>query len=164
MQAIWRPMRATDIGDVIAIAAIVHPGYPEDDDVLEERLALYPDGCFILEMDGMAVGYLLSHPWIFGDPPKLNSMLRALPETPTTYYLHDIALLPVAQGQGAAGKIAERLAAHARGTGFSNISLCAVNGSAPFWQRQGFALAEVAGLDAKLASYGSDVRFMEKQL
>ena len=157
-------MRAFDIGDVIAIAAIVHPGYPEDDDVLEERLALYPDGCFILEMDGAAVGYLLSHPWVYGDPPKLNARLNALPDAPTTYYLHDIALLPEAQGQSAATTIAARLTEYAREKGFANISLCAVNRSAPFWQRQGFSLADVPGLDAKLASYGEDVRFMEKRL
>lgn len=164
MQAIWRPMRASDIGDVIAIAAIVHPGYPEDDEVLEERLTLYAQGCFILELSGKVVGYLLSHPWVYGAPPKLNALLGALPQTPTTYYLHDIALLPQAQGQGAAGEIAGRLAANARRQGFSNMSLCAVNGSTPFWQRQGFALADVPGLDAQLASYGSDVRFMEKRL
>jgi ribosomal protein S18 acetylase RimI-like enzyme len=164
MNPIWRPMQTADIGDVIAIAAIVHPGYPETDDVLAERLALYPAGCFILDRDGAALGYLLSHPWRYADPPRLNMRLERLPEQPDTYYLHDIALLPEAQGLGAAAAMAEQLADLARASGFANISLCAVNGSAPFWQRRGFMPVVQPALAVRLESYGADVRFMVRVL
>jgi len=157
-------MLASDIGDVIAIAAIVHPGYPEDDAVLAERLMLYRAGCFVLTQNGQVSGYVLSHPWIYGDPPQLNVLLQTLPADADSYYLHDIALLPQAQGQGAAGAIAARLRDHAQAEGFANLSLCAVNGSVAFWQGQGFAAATVPGLDARLKSYGADVQFMARAL
>ncbi len=162
--ATWRPMLAADMSEVIAIAEIVHPDYPEDDAVLAERLMLYAPGCFVLSQGGQIAGYLLSHPWIYGNLPKLNTLLQALPQDADTYYLHDIALLPDAQGQGAASAITTRLAIHAGAAGFAHISLCAVNGSARFWQAQGFARAEVPGVDTHLASYGADAVFMARAL
>jgi len=84
MTSSWRPMRTTDIADVIAIAATVHPGYPERDEVLEERLILYPEGCFILQDAEGVAGYILSHPWLYGNQTKLDQCLGALPEKPST--------------------------------------------------------------------------------
>jgi hypothetical protein len=44
------------------------------------------------------------------------------------------------------------------------MSLVAVNGSAGFWRRQGFAEARVPALADKLASYGADAHFMVRDL
>ncbi|MDE2200731.1 MAG: GNAT family N-acetyltransferase [Rhodospirillales bacterium] len=157
-------MRAADLPAVTAIAAVVHPGYPEDDAVLAERLALYPQGCFVLAHEGGgAIGYLLSHPWRADDPPPLNTFLRALPDVAETYYLHDLALLPQAQGSGAAAMIVRERIAFAAQAGFATVALVAVNNSGGFWRRLGFAAREVAGLTEKLASYGGGV-FLRRDL
>jgi GNAT superfamily N-acetyltransferase len=163
----WRPMREGDLAAVPAVAAVVHPDFPEDVSVFAERLRLSPDGCFALEAAtaaGGLAGYMVSHPWHAGSPPALDTLLVALPEPPGTWYLHDLALLPAARGSGAGAAIVAALADQARRQGFSTLSLVAVGGSSGFWQRQGFSAADDPALSQKLASYGATARFMVRVL
>lgn len=158
-------MQESDLPRVAEIAALVHRSYPEDSEVFAERLRLYPQGCRVLSNEaGALVGYVLSHPWLFMQPPALNTLLVALPEHPTTYYLHDIALLPQARGSGFASDMARTLACDARAAGFANMSLVAVNDSAAFWEKHGFRIVGDPALAAKLGSYGPDARLMAREL
>jgi ribosomal protein S18 acetylase RimI-like enzyme len=160
----WRAMQQSDLHRVAEIAARVHPSYPEDTEVFAERLRLYPQGCRVLSDEaGALVGYVLSHPWLFKQPPALNALLGRLPESPTTYYLHDIALLPQARGGGFAGGIIFSMARDARAARFSNMSLVAVNDSAAFWEKLGFLMVDAAALAAKLGSYDAGARLMARQ-
>jgi ribosomal protein S18 acetylase RimI-like enzyme len=160
----WRPMNEADLPALVAAADIVHPNYPEDQAVFAERLRLYPAGCLVLERDGKPIGYILSHPWHYARPPALNSLLGALPETPGTYYIHDIALLPEARGTGSVTPLVERLIANARAGGFPDISLVAVNNSVGMWARYGFEAVIDPALERKLRSYDDDARFMVRRL
>lgn len=160
MSAAWRPMAPGDLPAVSRIAAAVHPGYPEEDAVLAERLALFPAGCWMLEGAEGVLGYAISHPWHRARPPALNTRLGALPENPGTHYVHDVALLPEARGQGAAGRLMPLLLEAARG--LPELSLVAVGGSVPFWRRQGFQLVDDPALAAKLRSYDAEARFMAR--
>ena len=164
----WRPLTAPDLPLVEAIAAIVHPDFPEDGAVFAERQQLYPEGTRLFEFDGVAAGYVLSHPWRFKDLPALNGLLGALPEHADTYYIHDLALLNKARGTGAAAMIVGEIQRHARLHGFATMSLVAVNGSLPFWHKHGFRAVRPQALEpaltAKLASYESAARFMVKVL
>ena len=144
----WRSMRAVDLPAVDRIAAVVHPGFPERPAIPAERLALYPAGCLVLERGGAVVGYAVSHPWHDGKPPALDMLLGRLPATPTTYYVHDLALLPEARGNGAAA--VALLVVQAARENLATLSLVAVNNSVGFWQRQGFAVTGPAP-----ASYGA---------
>jgi GNAT superfamily N-acetyltransferase len=157
-------MTTLDLPAVEAVAAIVHPGFFERPEVFAERLALYPDGVRLLELDGAACGYVLSHPWQLDAPPALDSLLGALPAAADTYYLHDLALLPAARGTGAATRLVGDLTQHARHRGFQSMSLIAVNGSLGFWQRQGFMPVDAPALAAKLGSYEDAARLMVKPL
>jgi ribosomal protein S18 acetylase RimI-like enzyme len=149
-------MRAGDLDAVLRIAAAVHPGLPEEPEVFAERLRLWPAGCFVL---GEApLGYVISHPWFYGEPPALNTRLGVLPAAPSTFYIHDLAILPEARGGGHAASIVTRLITHARD--LPSLSLIAVSNSAPFWERHGFRAVDDHALRAKLASYGADARFM----
>jgi GNAT superfamily N-acetyltransferase len=156
-------MTPADLPAMFAIADVVHPNYPEDPEVFAERLALYPDGCLVLMREGRAVGYIVSHPWTYAQPPALNSLLGALPVSPTTYYIHDIALLPKVRGTGGANAVVTRLIAQAGILGVGNISLVAVNDSVAFWTRHGFHIVPDAALDRKLRSYDAQARFMVRQ-
>lgn len=159
----WHLMTPADLPAMLAIADVVHPTYPEDPEVFAERLVLYPDGCLVLMREGKAVGYIVSHPWTYAQPPALNSLLGALPIPPTTYYIHDIALLPEARGTGGANAVVARLIAQAGALGVGTISLVAVNDSVAFWMRHGFRVVADAALDKKLRSYDADARFMVRQ-
>ena len=160
----WRAMTPMDLPAVLAIADAVHPDFPEDAAIFAERLALHPAGCRVLDRDGAILAYVLSHPWAAESCPPLNRLLGALPDPAGSYYIHDLALLPAARGSGAAPAIVAALAEHAAGLGLASMGLVAVNGSASFWRRQGFAEAEVPALSSKLASYGPDARFMLREL
>lgn len=159
----WRRMETSDVASVVAIARIVHPSFPEDDAVFAERVALYPAGCRMLIGEGdMPQGYVLSHPWR-GVPPKLNSLLRALP-VPDVYYIHDLSVLPDQQGSGAASQVVRDLLRQARGEGLARATLVAVNQSVPFWSRLGFTVADDPAMQRALGSYGADARFMTAAL
>lgn len=161
----WFAMSECDMNDVVAIAEIVHPGFPEDRAVLAEKLALHPEGCFVLRdgEGGEALGYLLSHPWAEGSAPPLDTLLGCLPE-PELYYIHDIALLPAARGMRAGEQAVAAVEAHARALGLGRIALVAVNGSTGFWQRHGFSAQADHGWPEKLASYGPGAAYMRKHL
>lgn len=161
---LWRAMTGFDIGAVGSIAAAVHPGFYEAPEVLGERQLLYRDGAYLLEVGDRPAGYVLSHPWRFGTAPALNVKLRALPPEPDTYYLHDLAILPLARRIGAAGFIVAALEKHARAKGLSSMSLVAVNRSRGFWEKHGFAPVEMPGLADKLMSYEPEARLMAKAL
>lgn len=160
----WRAMTDYDLAAVERIAASVHPGFYETPEVLAERQRLYRNGCYLFEIGEKPVGYVLSHPWRADAPPALNSLLGEIPADATTYYLHDLAILPVARRIGAASQIVGALIKHATAMGFPTMSLIAVNGSQTFWERHGFAVAETPDLRAKLESYEPEARLMVKPL
>ena len=162
--ASWRQMQPADLPAVNALAVLIHPGYPEDAAVFAERLRLYPPGCRVLERNGTLKAYVLSHPWLDRAPPALNVLLGELPGLPTTYYLHDLALMPEVRGSGAAADVVAVLVKQARSARLSSLSLIAVNGSTEFWQRQGFEAVPDPSLRGKLRSYGEDAQFMMRTL
>ncbi len=157
-------MSAFDLPAVEAIAAAVHPLFHEAPEVLAERQRLYPHGCYLLEIGERPTGYVLSHPWRAGTLPPLNSRLGALPPAPDTYYLHDIALLPVARRVGAASRIVNALTKHARAGDYATMSLVAVNGSLGFWERHGFVVEDAPQLSDRLRSYEVGAKLMVKPL
>jgi len=149
----WRPLLASDLAALVKVAEKVHPAFPEDDAVFAERMALAPGWCFALSDEKRLYGYVLSHPWREGPPPKLNSLLGALPAPAPVAYIHDLALLPETRGAGHGDAIVKRLILQAQSSGHQAMGLVAVAGSAPFWARHGFRPAASA---ASLASYGAD--------
>ncbi|SFZ84804.1 Ribosomal protein S18 acetylase RimI [Devosia enhydra] len=160
---VWRPMAADDLPAIQAIADRVHPDFFEAPAVLAEKFALAPEGCRVLEAEaGGLAGYVFSHPWLRGAVPALNAPLGGLPETADCWYIHDLALLPQARGSGAAGRCIADLVALAQKAGMARISLVAVNGSIPFWSRQGFGVVDAPHLAPKLAAYEAAARLMER--
>ncbi|WP_445489043.1 GNAT family N-acetyltransferase [Rhodopseudomonas sp. RCAM05734] len=160
----WRPMTATDLPAVKALADLVHVAYPEDETVFADRLTHHPAGCFVLQGADAPVGYVISHPWQFARPPRLNTRLDRPALPPSTYYIHDLALLPAARGSGAAAAIVDVLAAHAADLRLPNITLVAVGNSVHFWRRQGFDTVIVdPDLDRQLRSYDEHACFMSRK-
>lgn len=158
-------MTQADLPAVTGIAAQVHPAYPEDAYVFAERLTLHSAGCHVLaDGDELLVGYVMSHPWLFMEPPALNARLGQLPDRPTTYFLHDIAILPRARGGGHANGMARTIIFEARAAGFANVSLVAVNRSGPFWAKHGFRIVDDPALNATLRKYEEEARLMVRDL
>lgn len=160
----WRAMTGYDLGAVFQIANKVHPGFFEAEAVLTEKFELYRNGCYLLEVSEKPAGYVLSHPWKRGTLPALDTLLGEIPADADSYYIHDLALLPVTRGVGAAGQIVGGLTKHAKAMGYPTMSLVAVNGSVAFWEKQGFATEDRPELAEKLAAYEDAARYMVKVL
>ena len=161
----WRAMTAADLDAVADIAAIGFPDHFEARDCFGNRLALNPEGCFVLAGGaGEPRGYLVAYPWRADSAPALNTLIGALPADASVMYLHDLALHPDVRGGGWSREIVERLADQARDDGWPALALVAVNDAAPFWERRGFAVVDSPAMTAKLASYGPDARYMVRGL
>lgn len=160
----WRAMTGYDLDAVNAIANRVHPGFFEAPEVLAEKFELYRNGCYLLEVSEKPAGYVLSHPWTRGSLPALNVLLGDLPADANSLYIHDLALLPLTRGVGAAGSIAAALTKHARAMGYPSMSLVAVNNSLGFWEKQGFVVEDRPDLADKLATYEDGARYMVKDV
>lgn len=160
---IWRSMRPDDLTATIALAARIHPDYPEDDAVFKERLALAPEGCFVLANHGGVFGYLISHPWAGKLSPRLNSLLGCLPARPDSWYVHDLALDDAVRGQGRAKEAITLAENAARMANLPTLSLTATGPAGLFWLRQGFTPEEISEAEkAVLASYDPEASFLSR--
>lgn len=162
MTAAWRPMAPADLDAVLAVAAVVHPGYPEALEVFAERLRLYPAGCRMAERGGAVVGYAVMHPGRIGCPPALDSCLGELPDGADCLYLHDVALLPEARGSGLGGAAVGYARELAVREGFAWLALTSTPEARGYWGRMGFVASEAQ--PAALASYGGGMTYMTRAL
>jgi GNAT superfamily N-acetyltransferase len=170
-------MRPSDLDEVMAIAAAVHAGFFERREVFAERLALYPQGCWLAapadegrsgarhSMKAAACGYAFMHPARLGHPPALDQLLHRLDPDADCLYLHDIALLPAARGAGLGRGLIELLAALMAREAHAQAALVAVHGSAPYWRSRGFHAYEAVTPDLrdKLASYSDEALYLVRR-
>ncbi|WP_200844855.1 MULTISPECIES: GNAT family N-acetyltransferase [unclassified Novosphingobium] len=162
---VWRAMLAEDIDGVVTVAAACFPDHFEARACFEERLALFPQGCFVLALDEVVKGYLIAYPWPPGAIPPLNSALGALPQERETFYLHDLALHPDVRGQGHARPIVERLAGALSKMDGRSLALVSVNDSVAFWRGMGFEpISGDEAITRKLESYGGGSTYMVRAL
>ncbi len=163
----WRQMMATDLAAVDDLSARIHPDFPERPEVLAEKFRLFPRGCFVLEAapEPQLLGYCFSHPWMFGPPPALDTMLQALPSAPTVYFIHDLTVDASLRRQNLASVIVSRLIEIAREIPLDRMMLVAVSGSEPFWIRMGFRRTPEEALQAATrAKYGAATVHMKREL
>jgi len=128
-------MKPSDIPFVYQIANEIHQELYEDISIFYERLALCPEGCFVLEEVTIG-GYVLSHPFTRNSPP-LNTLIKEIPVA-TCWYIHDVALLPSFRGNGSTSAIVLRMEEIARSQELQEMTLTSVNNSHTFWSRLGF--------------------------
>ena len=158
----WRAMTDADLDRVPEIAAIGFPDHFEDRACFENRLGLFPSGCFVLQTPSGLEGYLVAYPWREDAAPALNTQIAAIPVDAEVLYLHDLALTPAVRGQGWSKPAVEAVVDLARSGGWRTVALVAVNDAAGFWRGHGFNVRETPELAAKLASYGPDARYMTR--
>jgi GNAT superfamily N-acetyltransferase len=154
-------MGADDLDRVAEIAAIGFPDHFEGRDCFENRLALHPDGCLVLETPEGLEGYLVAYPWRADAAPSLNTLIETIPAA-DVLYLHDLALTPAVRGQGWSRPAVRAVVDLAEAGGWPTIALVAVNNAVDFWRGHGFQVRQTPEMAAKLASYGSDARYMTR--
>jgi ribosomal protein S18 acetylase RimI-like enzyme len=160
----WRAMTAGDLAEVQRISDVIHPDYPERDEVVAEKLMLSPSTHFMAVDGGSVRGYAVSYPWIAADMPRLDTYIRKIPDDASVLYIHDVALLPSARGAGLVPDLLKRLSAEARKRNLKEFTLAAMYGSEAAWFQHGFWRVQARGeLVDQLAPYGPAV-FMTRPL
>lgn len=156
----WRQATAADLDTVVSIQECVHTLEPETREVFAAKLEAFPLGCRVLGNAGGLVGYGVFHPWRSNRVPALHALPFIMPDPADCFFVHDVALLPPARGQGAARMLLDFIEQTARNRGVQTLSLVSVYGSAPIWQRLGFQISPVKLDVAKRAQYGDTACFM----
>ncbi|CFN29725.1 acetyltransferase [Bordetella pertussis] len=155
-------MRPADVEAVLRVQAAVYPAsLLESAALFQNRIEIAPATCQVA-LDGQdLIGYLIAYPWDAGLPPALDQSLERLPGAADTWFVHDCAVLPAAQGGGVAAALLAGGRAQARRLGLRRASLVALAQAVGYWLRHGYQpLADSDALRAKLAGYGDGARYM----
>ena len=159
-----RPMQASDIGQILAIQAACYTEIePESCASLLAKHTASPATCFVAELGGggQVAGYLLSVPCELANPPALNAPNCPLPAAPDCLYLHDLAIAPAGRGAGVGKMLMQAFMGALQASALHSASLIAIQGSAPYWMRFGFAPAPLTPpLAAKLQTYGQGAQYL----
>ncbi len=115
---------------------------------------------------GELLAYAISLPVCADTMPGLHASDYRRPPAPTLLYLHDVAVSPAGRGRGLAQRLLAHVQQRAVVLGLPRLGLIAVQDSAPFWQRLGFAplAAKPSWLQRKLQSFGEAARYLERQV
>lgn len=163
-----RQMRTTDLGRVCEIQHQCYSSdFHEPEAAFASKLRQSPSSCWVACDEGdLPMAYLVSLPVSPGHYPALHADDWMPPARPTTLYMHDMAVMPALKGQGVAVQLFTAAHQYTIRSGLSDITLIAVQGSVPYWQRHGFAVVPPEEMDEamrkKLASFGPDARFMRQ--
>lgn len=156
-------MMSADLAAVATLSARVHPNYPERPEILAEKFALFPRGCFTLADGGKVAGYCFSHPWRKGAPPALDRFLGELPHDADSYFIHDLTLDASMRRKNLAASLVADLVRAAQDAKLAHMSLVAVNNSSPFWSRFGFRPTPDATIqEAARAKYDAGAIHMQR--
>ena len=130
-----RAMTLNDLPQCDQLAApIYYPDLWEPIEAFAQRIRLYPQGCWIAEIDEKLAGYLYSHPWKQNQIVPLADIIQ-LPQNPDCYYIHDLAVSIHHRQLGIGKLLAEKAIAIST---FPIIKLVSVLNSHNFWQRFNF--------------------------
>lgn len=165
-----RPLSTHDVDALLHIQTVCYgDGFQESADVFARRLAS-PHHCSLgVERPGTPglQAYLAAYLSHHGKITPLDGDFTApTPGMEQVLYLHDMSVLPALSGQGVARALMQRVCASARARGLRQAALVSVQGSQPYWERQGFAVCDVVNEQQKahLATYGAGAVYMVSTL
>lgn len=166
MSAWVRQLVASDLASVMQIqAACYPPHYLEAESVFAERIANCSASAWLAGQGQQVLGYLFSYPSQSGKVCALDSVFAAQPGA-DCLYLHDMAVLPQAQGQGIARALHQSAMHYAQQQQYACSALVAVLDAASFWQKLGyradFPLSPAQ--QENLLSYGTTACYLHKAL
>ncbi|MEW7865308.1 GNAT family N-acetyltransferase [Aeromonas diversa] len=157
-------IRTIRYGDWSAImhiqAQCYHELVPEPLHILQQKVGLSPQTCWVAERGGQVLGYLLCHPWHYGPPPSLSCPIGEMTRD-EIFYLHDLAIADEARGLGVGQRLVDTALDHAKEDGYDEVALIAVQDAPAYWRRHGFVATPTS---KSLAEYGEDAEFMKLKL
>jgi GNAT superfamily N-acetyltransferase len=171
MTALVRVLGTHDLPAVHALQAQCYPeGYQEPIAAFAAKLAASPLTAWGVDhphQPGNLLAYLFCLPVQGLHWPSLHSTHCVAPGQADGLYLHDLSLHPTARGQGLGKALLHQAQQWALSRRLFALRLIAVQGSAPYWQKQGFARLPDEALEAQavdLSSFGAQACAMSMSL
>ena len=158
-----RPATVNDADGYVCIESDAYPpGFQESSEAFLAKLRVFPSGCKIVDVAGESVAFLISHPWTYENPPKLNLEAFGLPLWPDVFFIHSVTVKKAYQKRGIGSALAKEAIALGRSHGFSSFTLISVQHSTSFWQKLSFKQVESfpQSVCQVLDGYGSSATFM----
>ncbi|MCL1159534.1 GNAT family N-acetyltransferase [Shewanella inventionis] len=155
-----RPICPTDWPSIMAIQAQCYLDLtPESLAVMQSKWQASPSTCLVVEQKQQVLAYALVHPWLRGDAPSLDSEISL--QASSSWYLHDMAISPKAQGMGIGKQLITHILNQAHKLNIEGVGLVAVQGANTYWQQQGFKPHETSKkLTQSLTSYPADACYL----
>ena len=158
------PMTPAHIAEAVRVQAEAFAeDLRESPEVFADRMERFGQYFRVVFVGGKMVGYMIAFPWKLGDTLVNNEKFPAdLPE-PDCFYIHDIAILPDARGQGISRALLDEAYQAALRLGYDAVSLVAVGQSGSYWDNAGFVPYTQVGpqkLERILDIYGPGARLM----
>ncbi len=166
MSLLLRSLEATDLNQVMRIQAACYPAhFNEAAEIFAQRIADCGKSSWLALRDGQALAYLFSYPSLAGKVCPLGSEFSPV-RAANCLYLHDMAVLPQAHGQGIASALLSNAMQYARRRDINQSALVAVQNSAPFWQKLGYQASYPLdpAQQQNLLSYGEDAVYLFRHI
>jgi GNAT superfamily N-acetyltransferase len=112
-------------------------GYIEDSHTFTLMIAIHPQGCLGVNVDGSLAGYVFFHPYRENVVKPLD-FSHNLDGTEDCMYLHDMAVHHRYRGMGLTRMLMERVDHETKRRGFEVQCLVAVQNSRDFWSKYEF--------------------------
>ena len=136
----FRHLTPDDLPELHRLEAETYePSLHESDEAFLRLMALYPEGAFGYFDEAALCAYAFAVPLPSGSVLDLKAPLQTLPPGADMFYIHDVAVAAPYRGRGLAAALVVKLQDLGRARGFRVSELVSVQGSAPFWERFGFA-------------------------
>ncbi|WP_210405323.1 GNAT family N-acetyltransferase [Limnobaculum zhutongyuii] len=161
-----RSMNPSDLDAILDIQASVYSSdILESPEFFENRLELSAETCWVAATPDRLLGYLISYPWIRTFPPSLDGMLNNLPVEADSWFVHDCAISPLAQGLGVGKTLFTSAKENALEQGFQHTSLVSLAQANSYWRSQGYLpVDQTPQLSEKLAAYGENACYMYQEV
>ena len=116
---------------------IYYPLLWESDSAFQTKLDVFPKGCVVYLDETEVKGYGFGHPWRTDHIVALDEHIE-LPENPTCYYIHDIAVDPQFRNKGIGRALVEHQIKIGKELKLHIFLLVSVLQSEKFWEKFGF--------------------------
>jgi GNAT superfamily N-acetyltransferase len=118
-----RELTLNDMDSVCYFADSIYlPDLYESDAKFRQLVDIFPKGQLGFFYNGILAGYIFSHPWLLEEIVPLDSLIT-LPDNPTCYYIHDMAIHSAFRGKGFASMLFSRVLELAEGMPIKLISI-----------------------------------------
>lgn len=138
-----RPLVTADLPDIVGIERESYPPeLRESEAAFLSKMAVFRAGALGCWDEAQLCGYAFALPWTAGALVGVAQIIDQLPPAPDVLYLHDMVVAPARRRMGVASRLFGEIRRLAGALHLPHLSLVAVQGSEPFWQRLGFAPIE----------------------